>query len=147
MKKKPFLGKWGTTLMDWEMCCNLGSPLRPFSSANIFPTETTVFVVVRVSEKKLWSLKVVVNASNGYFVFFTVFVFERERERERYVLCIYYYCTPARHSIHPTTPQFNITAHCHAIFLSYHHTPPHFSFFFIFDQFGNTNNDYVILYL
>jgi hypothetical protein len=90
--------------MDWEMCCNLGSPLRPFSSANIFPSETSVFVVVvRVSEKKLWSLKVVVNASNGYFVFFTVFVLrERERERER-DMC-YVFITIVHQHVTPSTP-------------------------------------------
>ena len=33
---KPCMGKWGTTLMAWEMAWSLGSPLSPFSSANIF---------------------------------------------------------------------------------------------------------------
>lgn len=36
-EKKPGLGKLGTTVMASEMAFNLGSPLKPFSAANIFP--------------------------------------------------------------------------------------------------------------
>lgn len=34
--KEPGFGKWGTTLMASDMAWSLGSPLSPFSAANIF---------------------------------------------------------------------------------------------------------------
>jgi len=49
-KEKPCLGKWGTTLMACEMAWSLGSPLRPFSSANIFVLSGFWFCVERLKK-------------------------------------------------------------------------------------------------
>lgn len=91
-EEKPFLGKWGTTLMAWEMPCNLGSPLSPFSSANILLALVVLCCVVLRKRKKgcfvLFGL--------GGFFAFSFFVFslrncdsvgEREGSKWKFQRC------------------------------------------------------------
>jgi len=112
--------------MDWEICCNLGSPLRPFSSANILcgyvcslPPKTDFIYSWSVrSRVKVWKyllmLQLQCNAIQGYFPFLWA--------------NIYYYC-PSATKRHSTPPQLHSNTHLHAIFLCYHrtHARPTFS--------------------
>lgn len=44
-KRKPGIGKSGTTRIALEMPCSLGSPLSPFSAANIFRFSKTLWLI------------------------------------------------------------------------------------------------------
>lgn len=112
---KPCMGKWGTTLMAWEMAWSLGSPLRPFSSANILKGKKRWFA--------LWGGLFVlycVSLRNCYFL-----VWNGRRAKEKDGLSVvqlnklWAFCLSLFMS--SVTPNPNPTHSNHAIFP----TPPH----------------------